>query len=66
MRVENTTKDQATVVLDRDELDLIANALNEICHGLSEREFSTRVGARKPEALKLLHYVSDAIDQLRS
>lgn len=66
MRIERIDRDRAVVTLSADELDLIANSLNEVCHALEDWEFSTRVGSEKPEALKLLHDVSDARQRMQT
>jgi hypothetical protein len=50
--------------LSRDELEILNNALNEVCHGLDIDEFSIRIGAEKPEVLRLLHRISAAMQQL--
>lgn len=54
------------MVLSRDDLGLINNALNEILHGpeaIEDWEFSTRVGASRAEAADLLRRVGDAYTQ---
>lgn len=53
-----SAKAAATLALTRDELEILANALNEVCHGLDLEEFSIRMGADKPEVLKLLNRVA--------
>ena len=50
------------ISLTADELSILCNALNEVCHGLDIREFSTRMGAEKDEVLKLLNRLSNALD----
>lgn len=64
MQITETTKHTVTVQLDREELVMVSNALNEICHGLDIEEFSTRMGADKREVLKLLHAMSSAVDRM--
>ena len=64
MRVNKTARHTANVDLSRDELEILNNALNEVCHGLDIEEFSTRMGADKAEVLKLLHRISEALAQL--
>ncbi len=63
MRVSKTTRHTMQVELSREELEIVNNALNEVCHGLDIEEFSTRMGATKAEVLKLLHRVSEALEQ---
>lgn len=44
-----------TVELSRDELEIINNALNEVCNGIHlESEFDTRMGCSAEEARKTL------------
>ena len=48
-RVEKKTTRHAHVEFNRQELEILNNALNEVCHGLDIEEFSTRLGADKAE-----------------
>jgi hypothetical protein len=52
------------LVVGKDELALIANALNEICNGIEieDFEFSARLGVERSEARKLLAEVGAALD----
>jgi hypothetical protein len=50
------------IVMSRDELILINNALNEVCNGIDIREFSTRLGASRSEAEELLDAIGKLID----
>ncbi len=55
-----------TVTLTRDELMIINNALNEVCHGVDldhDGEFASRVGATRSEAQTLLAHIHAAIPQ---
>jgi hypothetical protein len=54
------------VVLSRAELLILNNALNEACNGVAieESEFSTRLGAERSEAKRLLADLGDVIDSL--
>ena len=61
MRATKLTRDSATIEFTKDELVVVNNALNEVCNGLDIREFATRMGAEKPEVLKLLHRVSEVL-----
>jgi hypothetical protein len=47
----------------REELVIINNALNEICHGVSigDDEFQTRIGHTREAALKVLKKVAKAL-----
>jgi hypothetical protein len=44
----------------RDELVIINNALNEVCHGVQfdDDEFETRIGYARPTAQKLLKRIA--------
>ena len=64
MRVSKTTQHTANLELSRDELEILNNALNEVCHGLDIEEFSIRMGADKAEVLKLFHRIAEALQQL--
>jgi len=44
----------AVVDLSHDEMRMLANALNEVLHGLAINEFGTRMGVSKEEAKELL------------
>jgi hypothetical protein len=44
-----------TIELTRDELEIINNALNEVCNGIDlEGEFETRMGCKMQEARDVL------------
>ncbi|HEY8695181.1 MAG TPA: hypothetical protein VIR57_20825 [Chloroflexota bacterium] len=49
----------ATVELSQQELVIIVNALNEVCNGFEITEFSTRIGADRQAAERLLAAVRD-------
>jgi hypothetical protein len=42
------------IQLDRDELLLLSNALNEACNAIESWEFSTRLGSSREAALAML------------
>jgi hypothetical protein len=54
----------APLVFTRDELVVINNALNELCHGLpfSDEELQTRIGFPRDFARKVLQKVADALE----
>lgn len=62
MRVTAREKNSLTVRLTRDELAILNNALNEVCHGIDIPEFSTRIGAEIDEAKALLKQLGDALE----
>ena len=57
-------QDHVTLELSRNELLLLNNALNEVCHGLSisEWEFPTRLGLERSHGVALLRQISDLSD----
>jgi hypothetical protein len=61
MHTTNSTGQSLDVRLTLDELRIINNALNEICHGIELPEFETRIGASIERAKSLLNEVGDAI-----
>jgi hypothetical protein len=53
----------ASPAFTRDELVVINNALNEVCHGLSlsDDEFQTRIGFSREFVVKVLKKTADAL-----
>jgi hypothetical protein len=56
--------DESHVVLDltHNELILLNNALNEVCHGLDLPDFSTRLGAERDELEALQLQINTALE----
>ena len=44
----------------KEELILIGNCLNEVCHGIDLFEFETRIGASKEETRRILDQILTA------
>src|SRR4051812_5801984 len=66
MKTLNCNEKDATLVLSHDEVEIINNAMNEVCHGLDIPEFSTRMGAEVTEVqhlLKQVHAVAIAMSE---
>lgn len=63
---ERADQESRLVRLSEAELILLNNALNEVLHGveIEEWEFSTRLGATRFEAERLLEKVQRVLDQL--
>jgi len=65
MRIINADPGGAILELTRDELRILNNALNEVCHGPDaiedEGEFHTRMGAEPVEAKTLLGQFKSAL-----
>jgi len=57
MKIEEVLKDGIVVQLSEDELVILNNALNEVCHGIEISEFSTRIGASRQKASALLQQI---------
>jgi hypothetical protein len=49
------------VALTIEELRIINNALNEVCHGIELPEFATRMGAGLPEVQALLARIHEML-----
>ncbi len=62
MRTEDITNGGARVVLDRNELLILANTLNLALHGLEQDQFSTVIGADADAAEALWKEVGAAFD----
>lgn len=61
MRVMEKRDGRIVVELRGNELEILTNALNEVCHGLDVWDFPIRMGAEKSEVLKLLHQIQSAL-----
>jgi hypothetical protein len=60
MHVVDSDSMRATVELTTNELRVLNNALNEVCHGpdaIEEWEFQTRMGVERHEAQSLLENI---------
>jgi hypothetical protein len=55
MELCKVTQDGAQLTFTNVELVILQNALNEVCNGLDIPEFSTRLGADRNEAMRLLN-----------
>ena len=66
MNLESASAGSATVKFSTDELRLVNNALNEVCHGvhIGDAEFQTRLGAPRSDAQALLRDVAAAISAI--
>lgn len=53
--------DTMSISLSKAEIELVVNALNEVCNGLDIAEFSIRMGAEKPEVLRLLNRLAEIL-----
>lgn len=64
MQVSSSSNQHADVRLTVDELRIINNALNEVCHGIDLPEFDTRMGVSLERAKALLKQIGAAVDQV--
>jgi hypothetical protein len=55
---------EAILGLSIGELNLINNAINEVCNGIDIPEFSTRIGASVEEVATLLREISDTLARM--
>ncbi len=61
MNIIKKSSDSVVVELNKEELLILNNALNEICNGsyaIDDVEFATLIGATKEEVMKLLDIVN--------
>ena len=54
MELMHATAATITVTFTRRELEIVNNALNEVCNGIDVYEFETRLGASREEVKALL------------
>ena len=60
MKIKDITNSAALVELTSDELEILNNALNEVCNGINlKNEFDTRMGCTVEEARGLLAQVHE-------
>lgn len=58
MKTIEHTGDQVIVGLSKKELDVLANALNEVCNGIDIPEFDSRIGVSLEEVKNILAELS--------
>ncbi len=58
MNVRKIKKDQVTLDLTDDELGLLGNCLNEVCHGIKVLDFESKIGVKINNAQLILKDVS--------
>ena len=64
MKVISIRNQVCEVALGREELRIIHQALNEVCHGVdfSEPEFATRMGTERKTAVDLMNQLREAYE----
>lgn len=66
MQVQAVSESGALVQLSEDELLLINNAINEVCHAVDIREFASRMGTDRAVAERLLTAVGALTNQVEA
>jgi hypothetical protein len=66
VKAELVEASEALLRLNSDELRILNNALNGVCHGLDIGEFSTRMGSEPKEVRELLKQIRGLIDEMKS
>jgi hypothetical protein len=63
MKIERTATGTFLLHANADEMLLLNNAINEICHGLEVPEFEIRIGVSLAEAQSVLREIGKALDR---
>lgn len=66
MQVVETKREGAVVLLTRQELAILANAINETFEAVAAWEFPTRVGAKPEEADALRNRIVEALEAVKA
>jgi hypothetical protein len=64
MRFIQTNGTTITLALTTQELEIVNNALNEICHGIDVPGFETRIGATRHDVQALLASINVALKEM--
>lgn len=64
MQVRESDPSHTVLELNRNELILLNNALNEVCHGLDLPDFATRLGAGWDELEALRRQINAALEKM--
>jgi hypothetical protein len=64
MKVLAVSRQNVELRLAENELVMLNNALNEVCHALDLDEFEARMGASKEQARELLNAIGRLLDQM--
>jgi len=65
LKIERYSNADAVLLLNRDEMGMINNALNEVCNGIYLREFDSRMGAPVDAVRAVLRPVHDLLLTIR-
>lgn len=66
MRLFEALDNKANIQFSIDEITILNNSLNEVCHGVEIHDFDTNIGASREEAKLLLNSVNELMNELRS
>jgi len=61
MQLRESDDSHVMLELTHNELIVLNNALNEVCHGIDLPDFSTRLGAQRDEIEALLGQISEVL-----
>lgn len=64
MRIVSVADDLFEISVTDTELSILANCLNEVCHGISVFEFETRLGATREDVSSMLDSLLAALRAL--
>ena len=64
MQVRESDPSRIVIDLSRNELILLNNSLNEVCHGLDLPDFTTRLGAGWDELEALRRQINTALEKM--
>lgn len=64
MEVIHAAAELSQVSLDRVELLIVNAALNEVCNGIDDFEFETRIGVNRERVASLLSEVGTLLDRM--
>jgi len=61
MTIQPVGESDFLLTLNREELVLLNNALNEVCNGIDTWEFSSRLGSDRDAALQIMNQIGKAL-----
>ena len=66
MEIKAVENETCEISLDREDIRIIHQALNEVCHGVDscDSEFSTRMGTDRKTAVALMNQLGSAYELL--
>jgi hypothetical protein len=61
MRLIDLSADLVTLEITKQELEIISNSINEVCHGIDIEEFETRIGYPRDRLRVLLSQIGEVL-----